>query len=134
MSGLNLGEIRDALKAQLVANLSAETNVSARGAAVPPPSITIYNNAGAYDRAQGDTSADIEFLLLIDPGNSDESAVIRVDNYLSTGLGNNSSIADAVNIDPTLDGVVEDCWVKSWSFDRASGLASLFVAVMADRL
>lgn len=134
MNGLEIGAIRDALKAQLVANLDAETNVSARGEAKPPPCITIYNSTGEYDRAFNNTSADFEFELVVDPGNGDESSVVRMDDYLSAGLGNNSSIVDAVNLDATLGGAVEDCWVKSWASDRDLGITSLVVAVMARRI
>lgn len=41
----------------------------------------------------------------------DDSAEIAMDDYLSAGTGNGSSIADAINSDKTLGGVVESCAV-----------------------
>lgn len=104
MSGLTLSEIREALAAQLVANLSAETNVSIRGEAKPPPVITIrlrrppdyWGTFGASGLAM------VPWELEIDPGGNDESSVRRLDDYLSVGTGNNSSVLDALMTDKTL--------------------------------
>lgn len=137
MSGLTISEIREALAAQLVANLDRETNVSIRGETKPSPCITIDfapSDYIVYDRSFGNTSIDVEFELMIDANGSDKQSItLRIDDYLSAGRGNNSSIVDAIDVDNTLGDVVEDCHAVSARVDRETGLAYMRVVVMGHK-
>lgn len=137
MSGFTVASIREALAAQLRANLDRETNVSVRGEPKPPPCITIDFSPSdyiLYDRSFQNTSIDVEFELMIDANGSDlQSNTLRIDDYLSAGLGNNSSVVDAIDADNQLGGAVEDCHAVSARVDRLTGLAYMRVVVMGHK-
>lgn len=142
MAGLTITPIREALKAQLNSVLSGrESDVKAYrvNGAKAYPRITIEADAGDYiDYWVTGTSvglATVRFVLVVeagplnDAGVADESARRRLDDFLSVGTGNASSIIDAVMSDATLDGVVETCHIPRAEVDDATATARLPIEV-----
>lgn len=129
-----LADIRAALKAQLVANLDRETNVYANPVLSPqPPSVTIWAADDYVDywlSMGGNGLAAVRFTLELDPGAGDyESQSIRLDDYLSAGTGNNSSVIDAIHADRTLGDVVDDCVILTCEVTRDPLMARLPVEI-----
>ena len=112
MNGLTIQDLKVALAAQLVANVSRQVTV--RPYRTPPATrpcitmditdITYYQTMGAYGLAQ----LDLNLTLWIATGDKDSDDVAMSD-YLSGGTANRSSIFDAINIDVTLGGAVDSC-------------------------
>lgn len=114
MSGLTLQAIRVALATQISANL-------ARGTSVHPydpgdhtqPAVVIRaaDDYIAYFGTMGPNGVS-DILLDVDvevAAAQSASAYIAMDDYLSAGTGNDSSVVDAIHSDRTLGGVVGDC-------------------------
>ena len=140
MSGLTVAEIREALAAQLQGLLTVDglqVNVRVRGEWREPPSITIQL-AGPPDYwvSMGAAGVSrIRFNLVIDPAGVDESAVDRLDQYLSAGTGNNSSVIDAVMSDKTLGGLVDNCTLMDGGgYDAVNIRATLLVEILARKI
>jgi hypothetical protein len=139
---LTISPIREALKAQLNAVLSGrESDVKTyrvTGASVFPR-ITIEADPVDYiDYWVTGTSvglATVRFVLVVEAGPvnaegfADESARRRLDDFLSVGTGNNSSIIDAVMSDTTLGGVAETCHIPRAEVDDATATARLPIEV-----
>jgi hypothetical protein len=107
---LTLSTIREAIGAQLRANLEKQTNVYVydEGSDFPSVSLTLdappvyYESFGPPRQLQS-----VTFLVTVAPGGSErKSAVITLDRYLSSGTGNGSSVIDALDTDPTFGGVL----------------------------
>lgn len=131
MSGLTITEIREALRAQLKANLDAETNVDPHGVGLPYPCIRIVmDGIPTYTTSYGGVAV-VPFRLVIEPAGTDASAVERLDAYLSAGLGNNSSVVDAIYADKTLGGVARDVEIVAdeGTYDAENVSASLLIRV-----
>lgn len=106
MSGLRLSEIREALAEQLRSNISRDVTVRAYPPAGAAPSITVESASDYLDYWVSFTSSGIaraRFVLAVDPGGSDyESSLRRLDDFLSAGIGSESSVVDALMSDTTL--------------------------------
>lgn len=103
MSAPTLQTIREALASQIRNNVSRQTTVRAYPPVVNGPSITVLSGVDyvTYFTTFGPaTLSRVRFDVLILPGGADESAHIRLDDYLSPGSP--SSVVDAINTDPTL--------------------------------
>ena len=129
MAGLTIGDIRRALHAQLRANLDKQTNVDASGVGMALPCIRIVLDAPPKYTASYGGLATVPFVLVIEPAGVDESSVARLDEYLSAGLGNNSSVVDALRVDRTLGGAAMDVQVTGRSYDPVNVTAELEVVV-----
>ena len=116
MSGLDITAIRQAIADQLRTNLDRETNVYPYWVEAPQfPCVMVVPEQGgefvSYFRtftAQG--LSELRFELHIWTVGTDATSAQRaIDDYLSAGGDNQSSVLDAVMTDPTLNGVVESC-------------------------
>jgi len=139
---VNLQAIREALAAQVRANVAKNINVYAYdvGAGTFPAILVQATNPYVtYHESFGDRAlAGIELVLEIVTVSADgASAYLMMDALLSPGLANSASVLEAVEIDPTLGGVVANCWASSVSaprFDEAGHLvAELQVHVLANK-
>lgn len=113
MAGLTLADIRAAIKSRLEAGINRETNIAESGQQMPMPRIRLVLAASDpidYFTTMGPAGiARVRFDLVVEPAGTDKSAVVRLDDYLSVGTGNGSSVVDAILADRTLGGVVADC-------------------------
>lgn len=113
MSGLTLQAIREALAAQISANLARKPSVFAydpEGRSGHNIVIRPASNYVAYFGSMGPNGVS-DILLEIDievPGRLADSQ-IAMDDYLSAGTGNGSSVVDAIHKDRTLGDLVDDC-------------------------
>lgn len=137
MSGLTLSEIREGLAAQLRANLD-------RGVTVDPysnvgvtgyPRITIDYSEGDFVDYWGTFGsaglATVRFTLRIEPGDSNTRADVakRLDDFLSVGTGNGSSVIDALMQSPSLGLTGCTSIIRQARVDPASVTAELDVEV-----
>lgn len=137
---LKLSTVREAIGAQLRLNLDRETNVDIDGAGMPAPVVRLvlqpsdpidYWLTMSPDGAEVGGLSEIRFDIIVDPGGVDQSSVIRLDDYLSVGTGNASSIIDALLADKTLGGVVETIHVSGVSgYDAVNVTATLPLQVV----
>lgn len=142
MSGLTIGAICEALKAQLDANLvGRQQNVYAYPVPTPKvPSITIEPDSGDfvdYFQTMGATGLSaLRLVLVMNPGPSTDaqSMFIRLYDYLSAGTGNRSSVVDAVMADKSLGGVVDSCTVLRAEVDVDSVTARLPVQILVRKV
>jgi hypothetical protein len=117
MSAGSLRQIREAIADQLANGLDRETNTYpyALGAdAMRAPYVVVMPPGGdyiAYYATMGDQgTTDLILNLHIVTASTDPmSCQIALDDYLSIGGDNQSSVVDAMNADRTLGGVVGDC-------------------------
>lgn len=109
--------IRRALAEQIRAGIADDTDVFAYPSEdPPPPSIAVWPGSGEYvnyfTTMGPNGNADLMFRLRVEVmADSIESMQIKLDRYLGSGDGNDSSIVDAVMADRTLAGTVGDCVV-----------------------
>jgi len=135
---LTLSTIREAIGAQLRANLSREINVDVDRAGSPAPVIRLELQESdpidywlTMNGGTGNGVAEVRFDLIVDVANVDQSAVKRLDEFLSVGTGNGSSIIDALLSDVTLGGVVENVYVSGVSeYDAINVQATLPLRVL----
>lgn len=139
MSGLTLTEIREALAATIRAGIDRQTNVYAYPVGDPKlPCITVEPDTGDYvdywvSFGAGGLAA-VRLALVLEPGGNDPvSAGMRLDDYLSAGTGNGSSVIDAVLADRTLGLAGCDCIVTSVSVDADAITARLSVSVTINK-
>lgn len=115
MAGLNLRAIKVAATDQVrdAINPTRPTTVRPFRLKVPGACITVEVTDITYFTTMGPNGqAEVAMDLTITLDNAEkDSAEIAMDDYLSVGTGNGASIADAINADPTLGGVVESCVV-----------------------
>lgn len=141
MSGLTLSDIREALKAQLDANLTGrEQTVHAhpQGDYTYPAIVIDLDDGDAIDYWQtfgpGGLAA-VRFVVLVETAGLDrESASIARDDYLSVGSGNGSSIIDAIHADRTLGLAGCDAKASLRSTERASVTAEFLVEVHINKV
>lgn len=123
--GLTLREIREALASTIRDGVERETTVLAyRAVSSSFPLIALEPDSDYVDYWQSFGSSGIAVVRLsvvIVPGKADESARIRLDDFLSAGTGNGSSVVDAVVADPTLGGVVRTVQVGAVSVSDGDG-------------
>jgi len=123
--GLTLREIREALAATIRDGVERETTVLAyRAVSSSFPLIVLEPDSDYVDYWQSFGASGIAVVRLsvvIVPGKADESARIRLDDFLSAGTGNGSSVVDAVVADPTLGGVVRTVQVGAVSVSDGDG-------------
>lgn len=107
---LTLSTIRAAIRAQLEANIAREVNIDVDGEGKPAPVIRLElapSDPIDYWVTFGSSGISaVRFELIVDPAGVDQSAVRRLDDFLSVGTGNGSSVMDAVYVDPTFGGVL----------------------------
>jgi hypothetical protein len=117
MAGLTLTPIRVALAEQIGHYLDDPANVTAYPGIIADayPLIEVDFPDGDYvsyfETMGPNGNADIllEVNIWCSTGAGLESSAMQLDNYLSVGLYNNSSVVDAVMSDRTLGGLVSDC-------------------------
>lgn len=138
MAGFTLADIRAAIKAQLVVNLDDETNVYAYAEGTSTPYIAIELSPSDpidyFATMTGNGLARVDFTLRVNPGNADESAVRRLDEYLSVGTGNGSSVVDALMADESLGGVVATLQIQSVNYFADIVEAEIAVSVSLNRV
>lgn len=138
MSGLTLSDIREAMKAQLVATLDRETNVYAYAEGEVTPYITFElapsDPIDYFVTMTGNGLGSVQFVLRINPGNVDGEAVRRLDDYLSVGQGNGSSIVDALMADTSLGGAVATLTIDTINYFADIVEAELYVTVTLNRV
>lgn len=140
MSGLTLGDIRNALAATITAGVDRQTNVYPYGVGDPKlPCITIEPDSGDYVDywlTFGSAGlAAVRLVLVLEPGGNDPvSAGIALDDYLSAGTGNGSSVIDAVLADRTLGLAGCDCVITSATVDATTVTARLSVSVTVNKI
>ncbi len=132
---LTLSTIRAAIKAQLEANLDRQTNVDVDGAGMPAPVIRfeLVNTPNYWGTFGPDGIAFIEARFVIDPAGADQSAVRRLDEYLSVGTGNGSSLIDAIHTDVTFGGTVQGLTMEPGDYDAENVTAELLVSFIAKK-
>lgn len=109
----NIGQIRMALRDQILANLERSTNVYAYRTPWQTPCVTIEPRSpwvAVFETMGPNGLSDVEFdvVIYVSAENID-SAEAAMDDYVSIGVGNNSSVVDAIHSDMSLGGFVESC-------------------------
>ena len=143
MSGFTISEIREALADQIRNNLTRDTKVYAYPIGeVPGPAVHIFPSGNGeyvdYWQTFGPEGlALVAFDVIVDPGGQDSmaDAARRLDDYLSCGTGNGSSVIDAIGAADTtgrrwslgLTGVTVE--FGTVSFDAASFTARISLRV-----
>lgn len=136
MAGLTIKDIRDAVGAQLRANLDRAINIDVDGEGKPAPVIRLRLDSppveywGTFGSAG---LAAVNFVLEIDPAGNDQSAVRRLDEYLSAGTDNGSSVIDALMSDTSLGGIVQTIQPDGLDYDDVDVTATLRVKVQAKK-
>lgn len=107
---LTLADIRKAIGDQLRANIDREVSIDVDGEGKPAPVVRLElapsDPIDYWVTFGGNGIAGVRFKLIVDPAGVDRSAVIRLDEFLSVGTGNGSSVMDAIYTDPTFGGVL----------------------------
>lgn len=134
MSGLTLSEIRAALGNQIRTNIDREINVyDVPHGDYSYPAITIGHAPDYLDYWLTMGSAGhsaVRFILRVETGGTtSESATIALDDYLSAGTGNGSSIIDALMADQTLGLAGCTSHIRGVTVDPLSITAELLVEV-----
>lgn len=134
MSGLTLSEIREALATTIRNGINRQTTVYAYPVETPAvPCVTIEPDGDFVDYWQSFGSAGlatVRLVLVLEPGGSDlPSSGRALDDYLSAGTGNGSSIIDAVLTGRTLGLTGCDCVLTSATVDPDTATARLSVTV-----
>jgi hypothetical protein len=141
---LTISTIRDAVKAQLNANLAGgpqrQVTIDAHGDGAPAPVIRLelapsepidYWLTMSPNGAEVGGLSEIRFDLIVDVAGIDGSAVRRLDDFLSVGTGNGESVIDALLADKSLGGVVETIHVSGVSeYDALNVTATLPLRVV----
>lgn len=128
-----LSVIRQAIKAQLEANISREVNIDTDGEGKPAPVVRFElvetpNYRGTFGP---DGVAFVRARFVLDPAGVDQSAVCRLDDLLSVGTGNGSSVWDAIHADQSFGGTVQGLIVEPGEYDATSVTAELVVEFIA---
>lgn len=130
---LTLSAIREAIGAQLRANLDREINIDVDGEGKPTPVFRLELQPSdpidywlSMNGSTGNGVAEVRFDVVVDVAGVDQSSVRRLDDFLSVGTGNGSSVIDALLSDKTLGGVVETVHVSGVSeYDAVNVTATL---------
>jgi hypothetical protein len=139
VSGLILSEIREALSVTIRNGIGRQTNVYAYPVEDPaPPAVTIEPDATYVDywsSMGGRGLSIIRFVLVLEPGGNDlPSALRRLDDYLSLGTGNSSSLVGAVMADRTLGLTGCDCTLVDCVVDPETATARLTVEIHISKI
>jgi hypothetical protein len=135
MAGLTLSAIREALAAQIVAYTQRGVNAKPyRVGGTPTRQVVIEPDIGDYIDywvTQGGPVglARVRLVIVIEADNADEHARRRLDDFLSVGQGNGSSIVDAVMSDVTLGGLVDTCHIRAAQVNDTIAIARLAIEV-----
>lgn len=112
MAGLTLQPIREALATQITANLTRKPSVFAYDPEAHSGHTIVIRPAAdyiAYFGTMGPNGmADVLLDVVIEVPGRLADAQIAMDDYLSAGTGNGSSVVDAIHSDRTLGGLVQD--------------------------
>jgi hypothetical protein len=142
VSGFTLSQIREAL-AEKIGGVSAEANVEVYPSEVdppPPPSLVIHAADDYIDYwvTFGSTGlAAVRFEIVFTPGgegNEYASRWMLLDQFLSAGTGNASSVIDRIMEDPTLGLSGCNAHVTDLSVDRDTVTATLTVEVHINKV
>jgi hypothetical protein len=130
-----LSTIRSAIKAQLEANIDREINVDVDGAGMPAPSIRfeLTQTPNYWGTFGADGIAFIEARFVIDAAGVDQSAIRRLDEFLSVGTGNGSSLVDAIHTDVSFGGTVQGLTMEPGDYDADNVTAELLVTFIAKK-
>ena len=114
MVGLTLQPIREALASQIAGYLQRDGTVFAYDPGDHTQPAIVIRPAAAYVAYFGTMgpNGDADILLDVDievATAQPASAGIAMDDYLSAGTGNTSSVIDAIHSDRTVAGTVGDC-------------------------
>ena len=139
MSGLVLSEIREALAATIRAGVGRQTNVYAYPVEDPmPPAVSIEPDTTYVDywsTMGGRGMSIVRFVLILEPGGNDlPSALRRLDDYLSLGTGNSSSLVGVVMSDRTLGLAGCDCTLVDCTVDPSTATARLTVEIHISKI
>jgi hypothetical protein len=136
---LTISTIRDAVKAQLNANLTGgpqrQVTIDAHGDGAPAPVIRLELTAtpnywGTYGP---EGIAYMEARLVIDVAGVDGSAIRRLDDYLSVGTGNGESVVDALMADQSFGGTVQGLKIQPGDYDADNATAELLLSFVAKK-
>jgi hypothetical protein len=136
--GLTIAVIRKALADQIRQNMQRDFTVRPYPPRSSGPSITVVAANDFLDywvtySAAG--LARVRLDLIIDPAGSDiESSHRRLDDVLSAGAGNGSSVIDALMVDTTLGGVVDVAHIQSVSVDTETITAVASVEIHVNKV
>ena len=138
---VTLSAIRAAIGTQLRANIDREVNVDVDGKESPPPVVRlVLDSTPEYYTSMGSTNvglSSVRFRLEIEPGNADQSAVQRLDDLLSIGSTNCSSVIGALFAGDTLadDGYSIDVAPGPYDYTPQIGelMATLFLTVTTSK-
>jgi hypothetical protein len=129
---LTLSTIREAIGAQLRANLDTEINVDVDGAGMPAPVIRLeLDEPPRYTDTFGPPLQleSVRFQLIIDPAGADQSAVQRLDRFMSSGTGNGDSVIDALETDHTFSGAAQGFDLEPRLYDPINVVAVYILTV-----
>lgn len=139
---VDLEAIHRALAAQIRANVAEDTNVYPFPmAGRMPPCITVYPAAGTYldywktFGPNGDADMMVRLKVEVDAAEG-ESSGIKMCRYLGVGVGNTSSVIDAVMADRTLGGTVDSAVILTaeWADpDTDPGVAWFDVSIILSK-
>ena len=129
MAAFTLSTIRAAVKAQLVANLEREINVDVDGKGMPLPRIVfeLTETPNYWETFGTDGLCSVAARFLIEPAGTDQSAVRRLDDFLSVGTSNGSSVLDAIYSDVTFGGSIDALTVAPGAYNAEAVTAELLV-------
>ena len=139
MSGLTISEIRTALAEQIRNNIERDTNVYAHPQGdYQYPAITVDfapDYLDYWETFGPNGIAAVRFVLRIEPaGTLLESSAIALDDYLSCGTGNGSSVIDAVMSDVTLGLTGCNVHITGVTVDPVTATAELAVEVNINKV
>ena len=84
-----------------------------------------------YMMPEMDGIAFIEARFVIDAAGVDQSAIRRLDEFLSVGTGNGSSLVDAIHTDVSFGGTVQGLTMEPGDYDADNVTAELLVTFIA---
>lgn len=114
MAGLTLFAIREALANQIVAHVSRPISGHPYDPGDHTQPAVVIRAASEYVAYFGTMGPNGEADILLDvdievASTQSSSAGIAMDDFLSAGTGNTSSVVDAIHFDKTLGGLVANC-------------------------
>lgn len=109
---------------------------------ITPPAAVVQVASVKYQEAFAGGLAEVRLrVTLVASKSSDRSGQNKLDAYLSSGTGQSSSIVDAIEADPTLDGSVDSAAISDDDIDYGVATfgstdywkADLYVVALRDR-
>jgi hypothetical protein len=130
-----LSTIRSAIKAQLEANLKGreqQIDTDGSGSGFPRITFELVRTPTYFGTFGADGVAFVEARFVIVTGASDRPSGIKVlDDYLSVGTGNGSSLVDAIQTDVSFGGTVQGLTMEPGDYDPDGMTAELLVTFIA---